>query len=453
MSQATAEADSRNFDWAPVAFLTTSACGLAALGGLYTLHRMELAEPAAQILPPDLVAGNVWFTLATSPWIYFWLFAIAPGLVSGLGGYFLPKVLGVKQRAWPALYAASYWIFLSAATLFGVGLLSSSEATVILALHLAAASSVFATLALLATFIIVRGPELVPGAAGLAPWLIFFLSVAAALLALVVASEGTLQLVDRNSTAAFFDPWLRDDPRHMQDVFWLSGHPEARLAIVLSIYGALAGVWMISRADSLSRRLVLTACILLAFAALFVADRVHPTPWLAVGTLPYIAAIALAHATFAIWMNTAGPPRLFFLAAITFAALATSSDVWLSRTDVSLPLIFFYVDRTWLFVTGAQVMATLGGLLLLVGWATGREAPPGLSLFAFAAVFTGLLIRQSMKFLVILGGDYQFQNFMGMRWKTLEMLAVSLLVVGFVAFFAVIMICFFRGVERYRRTI
>ena len=221
------------------------------LGGIAAMTiRTELWTPGPTIIRQSTF--NELFSIHGVTMIFLW---IIPVLVGGFGNYFLPLQIGAKDMSFPRLNALSYWIYLSAATLFWFGFLINQQAALgwtgyvplsekvgtpgpgadlwLLGFHLVGISSILGGVNFLATVIKERAPGVKFRDLSLFVWSQIVTAFLIVMATPVVGTVLMLVFFDRNFGTHFFIPGPGGgDPILYQHLFWFYSHPAVYVMIL-----------------------------------------------------------------------------------------------------------------------------------------------------------------------------------------------------------------------------
>ena len=316
------------------------------------LMRVQLARPGLTLVTPEVF--NQLFTMHGVTM----MFLFATPVLSGLGNYFVPLMIGARDMAFPRLNAFGYWVFLAAGIFlhsaflvgrapddgwFNYAPLSLASFNPSLAIDFYALSLIFigiSTTAGAINFIVtifkLRAPGMTLNRIPIFAWgeLAFAFTVVFAIPPLTVANL-FLEL-ERRFGFHFYDTAGGGDPVLWQHLFWIFGHPEVYL-VILPALGLVSAI-----IPTFSRRpMIGYTLIVLAELFIFVISfGVWVHHMFAVG-LPTIAMGFISAASFMVVIPSGTQ---------IFAWLAT---MFSGRLVLATPM---------LFVLGFLVTFVLGGL-------------------------------------------------------------------------------------------
>ncbi|RIY01858.1 cytochrome c oxidase subunit I [Aureimonas flava] len=331
-----------------------------AIGGILSmLIRAQLASPRSAFVGPDLY--NQIFTMHGT--VMMFLFAIP--MFEGLAIYFLPKMLGARDLAFPRLTAYGFWCYvfggsiLVAALLFGAAPdsgwfmytpLSSGRYSPginadvwLLGITFVEISAMAAAVELTVSILKMRAPGMSLARMPIFAWYIL-VTAGMMLVGFPPLILGSILLeMERAFDLPFFDPTRGGDALLWQHLFWLFGHPE-----VYIIFLPAAG--MIS-----------------TILPVLVGHRLLGYSWIVV------SVAAMGFLSFGLWVHhmfTVGIPHLaqaFFSAASVLVAVPTGVQIFLwigtlmaGRPRPTLPMLYL-VGFFAVFVCGG-----LTGVMLAI---------------------------------------------------------------------------------------
>jgi cytochrome c oxidase subunit 1 len=324
-----------------------------ALGGvLAILMRIQLAQPEARLIGPDLY--NQLFTIHGANMMF--LFAVP--VMEAMGVYLVPLMVGTRNIAFPRLNAYSYWVYLGGGALlwisfaldmgpdvgwfayvplsgpqYGAGKRADIWAQMITFTEVAALA---VAVEIVVTVFKQRAPGMSLDRISLFVWAMLVTSflIIVAMPAIMVASS--FLILDRLVGTHFFNPAEGGDVLLWQHLFWFFGHPEVYI-IFLPAVGMVSAI-----VETFSQRPVF------GYLALV------------------MALIATGILSFGLWVHhmfVAGLPKLadsFFTASSMAIAIPAGTQIfcWLATLWGGKPRF----DTPLLFVVGFIVTFVIGGL-------------------------------------------------------------------------------------------
>ena len=333
-------------------YLVTAMVFFALAGAMALLIRTQLALPDNHLVGPDRY--NQLFSMHGS--VMMFLFAVP--IMTAMGAYLVPLMIGARTISFPRLNAFGYWMYVfGGITIFVAFALDAGPETgwtsyVPLAssdysagkrtdiwsqmVNFTEVSALCVAAEVVASFMVTRAPGMRLDRIPLFVWaqLVTAFMVMFAMPSVMVASQ-FLQS-DRQFGTHFFNPGEGGDPLLWQHLFWFFGHPEVYIIFIPAL-GMISTI-----VQTFSRRPIFghTAMVL--------------------------AMVAIGFLSFGLWVHhmfAAGLPPLgnsFYTAASMLIAIPTGvqlccwiATLWLGRPRLATPL---------LFVLGFFALFVIGGL-------------------------------------------------------------------------------------------
>ncbi|MHB2267266.1 cytochrome c oxidase subunit I [Aliihoeflea sp. PC F10.4] len=324
-----------------------------AIGGILSmLIRAQLATPNTAFVGPEIY--NQIFTMHGT--VMMFLFAIP--MFEGMAIYFLPKLLGARDLAFPRLTALGFYCYIFGGSILIVAMLmgvapdsgwfmytplSSSTYTPginadvwLLGITFVEISAIAAAVEITVTILKMRAPGMSLNRMPIMGW---YLLVTAGMMLVgfppLILGSILLEL-ERAFDLPFFDPTRGGDSLLWQHLFWLFGHPEVYI-IFLPAAGAISTIIPVfARQELMGYRAIV------------------------------VAIVAVAFLSFGLWVHhmfTVGIPHLalaFFSAASALVAIPTAVQIfaWLATLAHGRPRL----DVPMLYVFGFLFVFVLGGL-------------------------------------------------------------------------------------------
>ncbi|OWJ80694.1 cytochrome c oxidase subunit I [Haematobacter genomosp. 1] len=333
-------------------FILTSLVFFTIGGLLAMLIRAQLATTRSPFLDAESYAQV--FTMHGT--VMMFLFAIP--FFEGYAIYFLPKMLGARDLAFPRMSAYGYWCYLFGGAILIAALIAGyapkdgwfmytplSSATYspgvnadiwLLGITFVEISALSAAVEIVVTILKMRAPGMTLDRMPIFAW---YMLVVAAMMVLGFPPliVGSLLLeAERAFGLPFFNPTRGGDPLLWQHLFWLFGHPEVYI-IFLPAAGALSTLLPVFAGRPLAgRRMVIAAVLSMGFLS------------------------------FGLWvhhMYTVGLPHLslaFFSAASAVVAIPTAVQIfaWIGTLATGRPRL----ELPMLHVFGFFFVFVIGGL-------------------------------------------------------------------------------------------
>src|SRR3989442_1922574 len=341
------------------AFFFFLAGGVEAL-----LVRTQLAVPNGKVLSPEIY--NQVFTMHGTTMIFLFIMP----MLTGLGNYVVPLMIGARDMAFPRLNAFGYWVvlfgglFLTSSFLFGAapnagwfayapltelsgpGTTSCGNAVMCtpgpnmdfwaLGILMLGISSISASINFVVTILKLRAPGMSINRMPLFTWMTLITAFLLLFAIPSVTMASILILLDRHLGTHFYQPGFGGDPLLWQHLFWSFGHPEVYI-LILPAFGIISEVLPV-----FARKPI--------FGYTFIA-------WSGVA-IGFLSFTVWAHHMFAVGLPLVA--QAFFATSTTLIAIPTAVKIfnWIATVyggKVSL-------KAPMLFALGFIAMFLIGGL-------------------------------------------------------------------------------------------
>ena len=259
------------------------------------LIRWQIGHPDTEALGWGFIEPQVYNALVTMHGTIMVFFVAMPLLLSVLGNFLIPLMIGAKDMAFPKLNALSFWFFLlSSAVLFASFFVPGGAAAAgwtgypplsakneytgggygmdlwLLSLALEFTSFLLGGINFLTTTMNLRAPGLTWFRLPILVWmqltaaLIFMLSVGPTI------AGAILLLMDRNLGTTFYLPDGGGDPLLWQHLFWFFGHPEVYVLFLPGVGIMLEVISVFARKPVFAYRPIIYATIVGGFLSFMV---------------------------------------------------------------------------------------------------------------------------------------------------------------------------------------
>jgi len=233
------------------------------------LIRTQLAQPDGKVLSPEVY--NQIFTMHAVTMIFLFVMP----MLTGLGNYIVPLMIGARDMAFPRLNAFGYWIvlfgglFLTSSFLFGAapnagwfayapltelsgpGTTSCGNAVMCtpgpnmdfwaLGILMLGISSIAGSINFVVTILKLRAPGMTINRMPLFTWMTLITAFLLLFSLPSVTMASILLLLDRHLGTHFYVAGFGGDPLLWQHLFWSFGHPEVYI-LILPAFGIISEV-------------------------------------------------------------------------------------------------------------------------------------------------------------------------------------------------------------------
>src|SRR6516164_1417639 len=328
------------------------------------LIRTQLAQPNGKVLSPEVY--NQIFTMHAVTMIFLFIMP----MLTGLGNYIVPLMIGARDMAFPRMNAFGYWVvlfgglFLTSSFLFGAapnagwfayapltelsgpGTTSCGNAVMCtpgpnmdfwaLGILMLGISSISASLNFVVTILKLRAPGMSINRMPLFTWMTLITAFLLLFAIPSVTMASILILLDRHLGTHFYVAGFGGDPLLWQHLFWSFGHPEVYI-LILPAFGIISEILPVFSGKPI-------------FGYTFVA-------WSGVA-IGFLSFTVWAHHMFAVGLPTVA--QAFFATTTTLIAIPTAvkifnwcATVYGGRLNLKTPM---------LFALGFIAMFLIGGL-------------------------------------------------------------------------------------------
>jgi len=378
-------------------------CGVMAsftLAGVIALiFRTHLMWPDGGFLTPHQF--NQFFTLHGAIMVFLF---IIPSIPAALGNFLLPVMLGAKDVAFPRLNLMSFYLWVTGAVFFIVGLLITgldtgwtfytpyslvSKGPVVwatLAVFVLGFSSIFTGLNFIVTINTMRPPGMAWFKMPLFLWATYATAIIQVLATPVLGITVLLLTLEKVLGIGIFDPKLNGDPVTFQHFFWFYSHPAVYIMILpaMGIISELIAVH--SHKGIFGYRFIAYSSIAIALFGFLVWGHHMFT-----SGMSDVAAIIFSALTFTVsipsaikvfnWLATMykgtislNTPMLYALSFIFLFTIGGLTGLFLGPLSLDRHLhdTYFVVAHFHYVMMGGTLVALLGGTFHWWPKATGR---------------------------------------------------------------------------------
>jgi len=387
------------------------------LGGVFALAlRMKLLFPGPFLF--DALTYNRLFTLHGVTMIFLFLI---PSIPAAFGNFMLPLMLGARDVAFPRLNLASFYVYLTGATLAVWGFVhggadtgwtfytpySSTTPTDVLPLLVAVFilgfSSILTGINFIVTTHTMRAPGLGWSRLPLFVWSIYGTSIIQVLATPVIGFTVMVVAAERVFGFGIFDPARGGDPVLFQHLFWFYSHPAVYIMILPAMGVISECVAAYSRKNPFGYKAIAYSSLGIAFVGfftwghhMFVAGQSAFNNGV-FGVLSMFVGIFTAIKVFnwvgtmyrgAISFRTPFAYICGFLFFLVFGGM-TGIAVATVALDVHWHDTYFVVAHFHFIMVGAAIMAFLAGLHYWFPKMFGRTYHEGWGLVAASLIILG----------------------------------------------------------------
>jgi cytochrome c oxidase subunit I len=431
------------------------------------LIRTQLAQPDGKVLSPEVY--NQVFTMHAVTMIFLFIMP----MLTGLGNYVVPLMIGARDMAFPRLNAFGYWVvlfaglFLTSSFLFGAapnagwfayapltelsgpGTTSCGNAVVCtpgpntdfwaLGILMLGISSIAASVNFVVTILKLRAPGMTINRMPLFTWMTLITAFLLLFALPSVTMASILILLDRHLGTHFYQAGFGGDPLLWQHLFWSFGHPEVYI-LILPAFGIISEVLPVfSRKPIFGYTFIAWSGVAIGFLS-FTVWAHH---MFAVG-LPLVAQAFFATSTTLIaiptavkifnWLGTTWggklsfkPPMLFALGFIAMFLIGGLNGAALAIVpfDYQVTDTYFVVSHLHYVLFGGSVFGIFAGIFYWFPKITGKLLNERLGQIQFWLMLIGVnLTFFPMHIMGLLGMPRRIYTYPGnLGWNELNLLA------------------------------
>jgi cytochrome c oxidase subunit I+III len=440
------------------------------LGGLEAgLMRLQLSRPENELIGPDRY--NQIFSMHGSTMMF--LFAVP--IMTAVGIYLVPLMIGARNIAFPRLNAMGYWVYLLGGAFlyfffsintgpdagwtsyvplsgpqFGGGKRIDVWAQMVTFTEIAA---LVAALEVAITVLKMRAPGMTFRRLPLFVWAQFITAVMVLFAMPAVATAGIMLGADRLIATQFFNPAEGGDALLWQHLFWFFGHPEVYIIFVPALGMVSQIVGTFSRRPVFGYPVMVAAMLATGFIGFglwvhhMFATTVHLLSQSFFTAASFMIAIPTGVQIFC-WIATLWlgrpvwrTPLLFVAGFIAIFVIGGLSGVMLASVpfDTQAHDTYFVVGHLHYVLMGGSVFPLLGAFYYWYPKVTGRMMSERLGRWNFWLLFIGVnLTFFPMHLLGLAGMPRRVYTYLATQgWGSMNLLAsigAAVVVIGMLIF-------------------
>jgi len=438
-------------------YLVTALVFFALAGALALVMRTQLAVPNNTLVGPDRYSQL--FSLHGSAMMF--LFAVP--VMTAMGVYLVPLMIGARAISFPRLNAFGYWMYLFGGITIFVAFALNAGPEAGWTAYVPLASSDFsagkrtdiwaqmvnftevAALCVAAevvtSFMVTRAPGMRLDRIPLFVWaqLVTAFMVMFAMPSVMVASQ--MLQTDRQFGTHFFNPGEGGDPLLWQHLFWFFGHPEVYIIFIPALGMISSIVQTFSRRPIFGHTAMVLAMVSIGFLSFGLwVHHMFATGLPPLGNSFYTAASMLIAIPSGVqifcWIATLwlGKPRfatplLFVLGFFALFVIGGLSGVMLASVplDTQVHDTYFVVGHLHYVLIGGAVFPLIGGFYYWFPKFTGRMLSERAGKWNFALLFIGVnLTFFPMHWLGLAGMQRRIYTYpAGLGWESANMAATA----------------------------